>query len=64
MGEPPFTVANSVYFALKGAVAAARAESTALRAAGRAAEHFELPCPATAAALQQACCVTPQDFQL
>ena len=66
VGEPPYTVANTVYFALKECVAAARAESRSLSKAQppQNLAHFEMPSPATAATLQSLCCVTPDDFDM
>jgi len=47
-GEPPFVLANSVFFAIKHAIMAAR------QAAGRR-EWFELESPATVEQIRQAC---------
>jgi xanthine dehydrogenase/oxidase len=48
VGEPPYAIANSAYFAVKSAVAAARAD-TGLTG------HFEMPSPATVGCVQQTC---------
>jgi len=51
-GEPPYALANTVFFAIRDAVAAVRSDS------GLSAD-FELPQPATPAAIQVACGVAP-----
>jgi xanthine dehydrogenase/oxidase len=56
VGEPPFVVANSVYFALKMAVASARQD------AGVGATSFAMEVPATVDVRQQACLVHPGRF--
>ena len=58
VGEPPYALSNSVFFGLREAIKAARAE------VGRATEHVQLAAPATAARLQQACGITAADFAL
>ena len=56
VGEPPYVVANSVYFALKMAIASARLD------AGAGSGHFDMEVPATVEVRQQACLVTPSRF--
>jgi xanthine dehydrogenase/oxidase len=48
VGEPPYALANSAYFATKAAVAAARAEVGLMG-------YFEMAAPATVGCIQQAC---------
>jgi xanthine dehydrogenase/oxidase len=52
VGEPPLVVSSCVFFALKHAVAAARADRGET-------EWFELEAPATVQRIQQACLVSP-----
>jgi xanthine dehydrogenase/oxidase len=56
VGEPPYVIANSVYFALKMAVTSARVD------AGAGAGFFDMEVPATVDVRQQACLVTPARF--
>lgn len=56
VGEPPYVVANSVYFALKMAVTSSRVD------AGAGAGHFDMEVPATVDVRQQACLVSPGRF--
>jgi xanthine dehydrogenase/oxidase len=58
VGEPPFVIANSVYFALKMAIASARAD------AGAGAGFFPMEVPATIDVRQQASLVTPSRFYM
>lgn len=59
VGEPPYIIANSVYFALRMAISSARAD------AGVAPrEYFYLDIPATIDARQQACLVSPRRFAM
>ena len=54
-GEPPLTLTSSIFFAVKDAVAAARAD------AGTTG-YFTFDAPATPEAIQQACLVEVKDF--
>jgi len=56
-GEPPYAIANSAFFAVKSAVAAARSE---LGLTG----HFEMAQPATVSCVQQACGTVNSAFAL
>jgi xanthine dehydrogenase/oxidase len=51
--EPTLSLGNSVYFAIKHAIMAARREQTGLN------EWLELPVPLSCQRIQQACCVDP-----
>lgn len=55
VGEPPYVTANSIYFAVKMALASARAD-----AGDRS--YFALQVPAIVEARQQAALVTPSRF--
>ena len=57
IGEPPLVMGNSVFFAIRQAVAAAR------RDAGRP-EWFDFPAPATVPRIQQACAVSRDQLTL
>jgi xanthine dehydrogenase/oxidase len=57
VGEPPMVTANSIYFALRQAIAAARLD------AGNV-DYFDLPVPATVAERQRACLVSPARFAM
>lgn len=59
VGEPPYIVSNSAYFALKMAVGSARADAT-----NTSGEYFDLPVPATIDVRQTACLVNPSRFVL
>jgi xanthine dehydrogenase/oxidase len=56
-GEPPLVLSASVFFAIRHAIAAARAESGST-------DWFDLPAPATVERIQQACRVGPDDLVL
>lgn len=56
VGEPPYILANSVYFAVKMAVASARAD------AGHGDEYTTLDVPTTIDVRQLGCLVTPNRF--
>jgi xanthine dehydrogenase/oxidase len=56
VAEPPYVASNSVYFALKMAIASARVD------AGAGAGYFDLEVPATVELRQQACLVSPSRF--
>ena len=56
VGEPPYVIANSVYFALKMALTSARVD------AGAGAGFFDLEVPATIDVRQQAALVRPSRF--
>lgn len=56
-GEPPLVLAASVFFAIKHAILAARAEAGVT-------DWFELASPATVERIQQACLVNPNQMNL
>ena len=56
VGEPPYVIANSVYFATKMAVASARAD------AGHGGSFFEMQVPATVDVRQLSSLVQPSRF--
>ena len=56
IGEPPIILSNSVYFALKDAIRAARADNNIT-------DHFELEWPATVDKIALACMVKPGCFE-
>lgn len=53
VGEPPYVIANSVYFATKSAIASARGDRSAMG-------YFELAAPSTIDIRQLACLLTPE----
>lgn len=55
VGEPPNIVANSIYFAMRMAIRAARADAGV-------SGHFQLDVPSTVDVRQQACLVNPSRF--
>ena len=57
VGEPPYIIANSMYFALKSAIAAARKDAGS-------SEYYALPVPAVVETRQLSCLVTPSRFVL
>ena len=57
VGEPPFVLGTSVFFALKHAVAAARADRGDT-------DWFDLDAPATVERIQQACLLKPDALKL
>lgn len=57
-GEPPYSLAFSVYFAVKNAIFAARSEL------GHTNPGFDLGCPASVDRIQQACMVSIKDMRI
>lgn len=57
VGEPPFTLSNSVFFAITRAIKAARVQ-------GGQSPHFDFEAPLTCEKIQQACGVTSTQFSL
>jgi xanthine dehydrogenase/oxidase len=57
VGEPPFVLGVSSFFAIRHAIAAARADRGDT-------SWFELDAPATVERIQQACSVRPEDLVL
>jgi xanthine dehydrogenase/oxidase len=55
IGEPPIILSNSIYFAIKNAIAAARLDKGI-------DEHFKLDLPSTVDKISSACMIDLKDF--
>ena len=62
VGEPPYIVSNSVYFALKMAIHSARKDANQPYSSKTSSSSFELDVPATIDQRQLACLVSPARF--